>query len=65
MENYGGTFNGDLTHGDFHVKVMGMTVSGSYRVVGQQMELEVTEKPLFVSCRQMENYLSAYLLGNK
>ncbi|GAC1586176.1 MAG: hypothetical protein NVS3B19_04490 [Ginsengibacter sp.] len=53
----GGTFEGDTNGGNFNVSVFGNTISGSYTVSGQNMEINITEKPFLIPCSTIEGFL--------
>jgi hypothetical protein len=53
----GGIFQGDDTYGDFSVSVMGNSISGSYKVVQQELNLTIDKKPFFVPCATIESFL--------
>ena len=57
VESQGGAFDGDSNSGTFHVSLLSNTVSGSYRVEGSNLQLTITEKPMFVPCNAIESYL--------
>jgi hypothetical protein len=56
IEKQGGTFNGDISQGNFAVQLMG-TISGTYQVSGQEMIVEILEKPMFIGCSQIESFM--------
>lgn len=56
IEKQGGSFNGDISQGSFAVQLMG-TISGTYQVSGQEMMVEITEKPMFIGCSQIESFM--------
>lgn len=55
--NQNGNFDGDDYLGNFDVTVMGNRVAGKYRIEGQILLLDVTEKPFFVPCSMIESFL--------
>lgn len=63
IQQQGGTFNGDTSSGSFSVKVVGSTIAGSYTVSGQQINIEITDKPFFISCSQIEGFLRSQIGG--
>jgi len=63
IEKQGGSFNGDEQSGSFSVKVFG-TISGTYTVSGSQINIVITDKPLFISCSQIESFMQGSL-GSK
>lgn len=64
VESQGGTFNGDIHAGNFDVTVMGNHASGSYQVVEKELHVQINEKPFFVPCSSIENYLRQQLAAN-
>ena len=56
IEKQGGIFNGDQSSGNFSVQLMG-TISGVYQINGQEMIVEITEKPMFIGCSQIESFM--------
>lgn len=56
IEGNGGNFEGDENTGNFQVKVMG-TISGSYIIEGQNLQITIENKPLFISCSQLEGFM--------
>lgn len=57
----GGTFTGDESGGSFGVSLMGSSLSGSFLIDEQQMEITIDKKPFFVSCNQIKAYLEGNL----
>lgn len=57
IKSQNGTFTGDETTGCFDVSIFGNTVKGSYTVHGQNLEIEITEKPFLVPCSMIESFL--------
>ena len=57
IESQSGTFNGDENTGSFDVSVFGNTVKGNYKVDGQNLEIEITDKPFLVPCSMIESFL--------
>lgn len=58
VESQNGIFNGNDQAGDFEVTIFGNTIKGNYRVLGQILNLEITDKPFFVPCSTIESFLS-------
>ena len=56
IEDNKGVFAGDIQSGSFHVNVLG-AISGAYTISGQQMEININSKPLFISCNQIETFM--------
>lgn len=61
VEGQGGTFTGDEQSGNFDVSVFGNTIKGAYTVNGQNLEIEITDKPFMVPCNMIESYLKGQL----
>ncbi|MEJ7671239.1 MAG: hypothetical protein WKF59_00570 [Chitinophagaceae bacterium] len=60
VQGQGGTFSGDETSGQFEVSVMG-TIKGSYTVMGNELDIVIDSKPMFVSCGMIEGFLKGKL----
>jgi len=56
-----GFFQGDPSHGNFEIKVLG-TISGSYTITGQQMNIEIDSKPIFLSCNKIEQFMTQHFV---
>ena len=56
VEGQGGTFSGNETNGVFEVSVMG-TIKGSYTVMGNELDISIDSKPMFVGCSMIESFL--------
>ena len=57
VESQGGKFNGDANSGDFEVNVFGNKVAGTYTVSGNQLSVNITEKPFLLPCSAIEGFL--------
>lgn len=57
VQGQGGNFTGDETSGNFNVSVFGSTIKGSYTVVGNELNITITDKPFLVPCKTIEGYL--------
>ena len=57
IESQSGNFTGDENAGNFDVNIFGNTVIGSYTVIGQNLNIDITEKPFLVPCNMIESYL--------
>lgn len=60
VEKQGGSFTGDINSGSFRINVFG-TISGSYRVAGNQLEIDIDDKPLMIPCAAIENALKSQI----
>jgi hypothetical protein len=56
VEKQGGTFAGDSSGGNFSINVFG-TISGSYTVSGNQLNIVIEDKPVMIPCGAIENVL--------
>ena len=61
VEAQGGNFSGDENSGNFDVSIFGNTVIGSYVLNGQELNIDITEKPFLVPCNMIENFLKSQL----
>lgn len=61
VESQGGQFTGDENAGNFSVSIMGNSASGSYKTIGNELHIQIDDKPLFVPCSLIESYLSQQL----
>jgi hypothetical protein len=59
VEGQGGHFNGDATSGDFEVTVFGNKVAGAYTVTGNELSVNITEKPFLLPCNAIEGFLKS------
>ncbi len=57
VESQNGTFTGDNNSGSFELNVFGNFIKGSYTIKDQMLNLEITDKPFFVPCNMIENFL--------
>jgi hypothetical protein len=56
IEGQGGIFNGDVSSGNFSVQFLG-NIAGEYTVSGQEMNINITSKPMFIGCSQIESFM--------
>ena len=61
VEAQNGTFTGDTNSGRFDVSVFGNTVVGTYTVEGQNLNIDITDKPFLVPCNMIESFLKGQL----
>lgn len=59
IQGQGGTFNGTVDNGIFQVSILLGSLSGSYTITGQQIDISIDSKPIFVSCNQIESFLKS------
>lgn len=60
VEKQGGTFNGDAGSGSFSIHVFG-TITGSYSVSGNQLNIVIEDKPIMIPCGAIENVLKSQI----
>lgn len=61
IRKQGGEFSGTATGGSFSIPIMVGQVRGSYAINGDQLEVTITDKPMFVSCGMIEAQLRKQL----
>ncbi len=61
IESQSGNFTGDENAGNFDVSIFGNTVVGSYSVSGQELNIDISEKPFLVPCNMIESFLKNQL----
>jgi hypothetical protein len=61
VRNAGGNFSGDTAEGHYSVWTPIGSVSGTYAVSGQSIQIDVTDKPIVLSCSLIEKKLNEYL----
>ena len=61
IESQNGLFEGNISNGHFEVTVFGNNIKGDYQVQGQNLQLEITDKPFFVPCSMIESFLAKYI----
>lgn len=61
IESQGGKMEGNLEQGTYEVTLLSQTIKGSYRVEGQTLNMDITDKPMFVPCNAIEGYLKQKL----
>lgn len=57
IQNAGGSFAGDMSHGNFEVKTPLGMVRGTYRMAENSISIAISKKPLLVSCSRIEREL--------
>ena len=58
----GGKFTGDVGAGEFSLSTFIGVIEGSYSMNSSRMNVLITDKPMFLSCSQIEKELSKYLV---
>ncbi len=61
VESQDGVFTGDIKSGNFNVTVFGNTITGTYEVDGQNLNMNIIDKPFMVPCAMIESYLKGQL----
>ena len=61
IEDGGGTFAGDVSTGNFKARTGIGSIQGSYEIVGQQIILTISKKPILLTCSRIEKELTAML----
>lgn len=62
VEGQSGIFTGNEASGNFEVSVMG-SIKGSYALIGNELDIVIESKPLFVSCGMIESFLKNKIGG--
>ena len=57
-----GTFEGNDASGSFTVPVPTSHIDGSYNIIGQQITIEISNKPFFLTCGQIQDYVEGNLI---
>jgi hypothetical protein len=60
VEKQGGSFDGDSNSGNFSISVFG-TISGTYAVAGNQLNITIEDKPMMIPCAAIENVLKSQI----
>jgi len=58
VEANNGTFDGDTSSGTFDVPTPVGHISGDYTIDGQQITINIAQKPFIISCNAIENYIN-------
>lgn len=59
-----GLFQGDETSGEFSFSAMGFSFRGNYIIRGDQIAVEVTDKPFLVPCSKIESEIKKYMTAD-
>ncbi len=62
VEKQNGTFSGDTNSGEFSVSVFGSDIKGNYTVEGNNLNMEITDKPFLIPCNAIESFLKNQLV---
>lgn len=61
ISSAGGNFDGNDLTGNFDLSTMAGDVRGTYTVNGSTLEVNITDKPMFLPCDMIESQLKQYL----
>jgi hypothetical protein len=57
-----GIFDGDSNSGEFNVPLpLGQQIAGNYTINRPVVTINITQKPFFISCKVIENYINTHL----
>jgi hypothetical protein len=57
----GGQFSGDVAGGEFSIATFVGTIAGRYDMGPGQLNIDIDDKPMFLSCSKIEEELKKYL----
>jgi hypothetical protein len=57
----GGQFFGDASTGEFSLSTFIGKISGNYNAAPLKLEIEITDKPIFIGCSRIKEELEKYL----
>ena len=63
IRDQGGHFRGDGMTGAFELTVLGSSISGSYNISGQELNVTIDNKPFMIPCSTIQSYLTKHLDG--
>jgi len=61
VQGQGGNFTGDTNSGEFNVSVFGSNIAGHYTIVGNEMDITITDKPFMIPCSTIQGFLKNQL----
>lgn len=61
ITHHGGKLTGDEVAGTFELPLIIGHINGNYTISEHTFDLEITHKPLLVSCKRIEEELTKYL----
>jgi hypothetical protein len=59
----GGQFFGDASAGEFFLSTFIGKISGNYNAAPMKFEIEIMDKPVFISCSRIKEELEKYMQG--
>ena len=57
----GGNCNGNEEAGGFDISTFAGKIEGAYTILNDEIHVNITKKPMFVPCSEIENQLRRYL----
>jgi hypothetical protein len=57
----GGNFNGNEEAGGFDINTFMGRIEGAYTILNDEININITKKPILVPCSEIENQLRKYL----
>ena len=61
IENEGGSFTGDDNEGNFNLPTPVGTIEGNYSVSDNELNIDITKKPMMLPCSMIESELKKHL----
>lgn len=61
IKGAGGNFNGNEEAGGFEINTFMGQIIGAYTILNNEIHINITKKPMFVPCSEIENQLRKYL----
>ncbi len=63
VQDFEGEFKGDEQSGTFQFGIMMGTLVGKYQVTGDEVSIEILEKPFLIGCGIISQTIKEYLRG--
>ncbi len=57
----GGNFTGNINNGEFSLSTFVGEITGTYIINGSNLNIDITDKPMFLGCSMIEAELKKYL----
>ena len=61
ISSAGGNFNGTEEAGSFDLTTFMGQITGAYTIINDEIHINISKKPMFVPCSEIENQLRKYL----
>ena len=58
-----GSFGGDASLGNFSIHVLAAAIEGAYTINGNDIMITIRQKPFFLSCNSIRDYVAQNLTG--